>query len=132
MPLDESLKLAPHRDGCLVAFSPRGLIRAARILRNLFPEGHRAGFPPLELEVFQALADPARYFDEQMELTNAERDLWELELRQLQDLELPPHLQGKWASFWERLDYDLQEVLEDGLRLVEASRASGAEIHIAT
>lgn len=126
-----------HPYGCQVAFSPRGLLRTARILRNLFPDGTRPGFPPLELEVFHGLADPAGYHDEELVLTEAQRDLWELELQQLLAIVrgetfLTPHAQRQWPTFWERLDYDLEDVLQDGLRLIEASRETGQPIHIAT
>ncbi len=126
-----------HPRGCLVAFSPRGLLRAARVLRNLFPHGTRPGFPPLELEVFHALADPRSYHDEELILTESERELWQLELEQLLavvrgETFLPPPARQQWPTFWERLDHDLEGVLQDGLRLVEASRSSGQPIHIAT
>lgn len=70
-------------------------------------------------------------------LTEEERDLWELELHQLLalvhgEIYLSPPARRQWPTFWERLDYDLEEVLRDGLRLVEASRASGQPIHIGT
>lgn len=96
-----------------------------------------AGLSPLELEVFRTLIDLRRFHDKLLVLSDEERDLWELELQQLLalvhgEIYLAPPALRQWTGFWTRLDYDLEEVLRDGLKLVQASRASGQSIHIAT
>jgi hypothetical protein len=81
-------------------------------------------------EIFTKIGDWRQYDDEYLSLSPSEVDLWEIEIEQLKRYLSDEECMGwhqlrKWNEYFEkhRLLYgDVDKTLEDGLKLIRASR----------
>ncbi len=113
------------------------LLQAGKALARTFREGRSY---ELALETYRFLADYSNYRDEKLILSQAQRDMWRLELEELQDIEagrraLPAEAGQVWRMLWanffqpeHRQGYTLDEILAQGLALCQASEDSDRPI----
>ncbi len=125
-----------HDHGAYFELSPNDLFTIGYALDSAF-EGKQQLF-----KIFAKIGKVRMYEDEYLALTDEERDSWQLEILQLQStlyskkyVESFPH--SKFFKYFEKnpllcvsieklpLKECLEETLEDGLRLIEASRTTG-------
>ncbi|HJT76691.1 MAG TPA: hypothetical protein VJ739_05770 [Gemmataceae bacterium] len=89
-----------HKEGALVRLWPGGFFEVAKALRVAYgAEEAAARFP-----VFLKIADGEAYQDEYMALSAEERDLWRLEVEQLQAYlsgreYMPWHIARRWQEY---------------------------------
>jgi len=119
-----------HKDGMFLQFYPGDLFDIGYALEDAL--GKDTGV----FEVFTKIGNWRLYDDEYLPLTSGERDLWQLEIEQLKR-----YLSGEQSMGWREMQifqqkiehYELlygsiEETLEDGLSLINASRSTGNPI----
>jgi hypothetical protein len=125
-----------HNNGIYIEFAPNDLFRIGLALKDAFDEELQP------FEVFTKIPNWRIYNDEYLVLTENERDLWEIEIQEVQK-----YLKGEKFMGWEetrkfnlcleenRLLYfsienvsskeGIEKTLNDGITLIEASRITG-------
>jgi hypothetical protein len=128
-----------HKDGIYIEFAPNDLFRIGLALKDAFDKESQP------FEVFTKIPNWRIYDDEYLPLTNQERDLWEIEIQEVQG-----YLKGEKNMGWEEsrkfhlyLEENtllyvstekfppkeaLEETLKEGLLLIEASKVTGNPI----
>jgi hypothetical protein len=104
-------------------FWPGDLVYIGYVIREVF--GAQSHF-----EIFTRIGDWRQYEDEYLSLSPSEIDLWEMEIEQLKRYLSGEQYMGwyelrKWNELFEKyklLYGDVNETLEDGSKLIRASR----------
>lgn len=118
-----------HR-GIYLQFWPGDLLTVGLALTEIF------GKKDTEFTIFPKIANWRNYDDEYLCLSPEERDLWELEIVQMQqyltgEQSLTWQQRQRWQTIFQETIFlygDLGKTLADGLKFIEASKETGQPI----
>lgn len=119
-----------HRNGIYLEFAPNDLFKVGLALQDAFDKDSQP------FEIFTRIPNWQNYDDEYLALSEEERDLWELEIEEMRKFINDERFIG-WdesLKFYNYFDDDnlrcvsLEQTLNDGTRLIEASRFTGNPI----
>jgi hypothetical protein len=122
-PCSQRLRYNCAHNGVFMEIWPGDMFCIAHAIEEAF--GRQTHF-----EIFTRIADWRQYEDEYLSLEPGEIDLWEMEIEQLKrylsgEEHMGWHELRRWNEYFEKrqlLYGDVDKTLEDGLRLIRASR----------
>jgi hypothetical protein len=135
----ETIYACGHRNGIYLEFTPSDLFRVGLALQDAFDNDSQP------FEIFTRIPNWQNYDDEYLPLTEQERDLWEIEIQEVQKIIKGEKFIGwnEFHKFYNSLEENqllyvllenfspkeaLEKTLQDGLMLIEASRFTGNPI----